>query len=727
MAEETARDTAPAQPYGVVGIMRVVIVAGAFIGLAALAYYAIQKRPGATGGPTATSATAPSTGSERPVTHTVSGPPSTPVLRRVMLSTGGVGYFEYEAQVTGNAQLLLPVRMDQVDDVLKSIVVFDDKGNTGFVQLASRAPLSDIFRGLPFGPGALESNAALVDALKGAEVSVRGDDSISGRIVSVVKEEVRLPDGDATTTHHRVGVMTSGGLKQFVLEQAASVSFTDPVLAKQIEQALASVAEHREGQGRTLKIRAMGEGTRTVTVAYVVEAPLWKSSYRVTTLGEGKAHMQGWAILENVTGNDWVDVELTVATGNQVTFRQALYATYYVPRPEVPLEVVGRILPRPDDGSVPVDAVAAAAPPPPPPAPPPMPAMERGRAQPGAGSGFADRDDAPGKPVAAVAAESSTQVTLTMPFTVTVMNGQSLAVPIVDREVPGELVSFYQPQTHARHPLNGLKIVNNTETGLPAGVLTFYRRSKDKETLYEGDAQLANMPLGESRLIAFALDQKVLIDREDKAEKRISKATLANGVFKASVVDQRTTVYTIKGAAKEDRRIIVEHPREPGWELITPDPKTAEMTDIAFRIPLDVKAGATIKQTVTTQWPREETQALVDLDLDLILAYASSEGLTPAQRGAFNRMAEMKRSIQALEAQLETETAARDRVFEEQERIRENIKAVPPGSDLQARYLRSMGQLEDQAETHKRNIDRLEQQIAAERQRLADYVAGLQL
>ena len=66
--------------------------------------------------------------------------------------------------------------MDQVDDVLKSIVVFDDKGNTGFVQLPSRAPLSDIFRGLPFGPAALESNAALIDALKGSEVSVRGPD-----------------------------------------------------------------------------------------------------------------------------------------------------------------------------------------------------------------------------------------------------------------------------------------------------------------------------------------------------------------------------------------------------------------------------------------------------------------------------------------------------------------------------------------------------------------------
>jgi septal ring factor EnvC (AmiA/AmiB activator) len=151
------------------------------------------------------------------------------------------------------------------------------------------------------------------------------------------------------------------------------------------------------------------------------------------------------------------------------------------------------------------------------------------------------------------------------------------------------------------------------------------------------------------------------------------------------------------------------------------------MTDTAFRIPFDAKAGATIKQTVTTQWPREEEQGLVDLPIDLVLAYASNEGLTPAQRAAFNRMADMKRSIEALDRQIENETEARDRVFEDQERIRENIKAVPAGSDLQSRYLRSMGQLEDQAESHNRNITRLQQQRAAEQQRLADYVAGLQL
>ena len=312
------------------GMVRATGIVIAMIGMAGLALYSLQSKSPSGGAGHGSAAT-------RPVTHTVSGTVGVPQLKRVMLSTGGVGYFEYEANVSGTQELQLPVRMDQVDDVLKSIVVFDDKGNTGFVQLPARAPLTDIFRGLPFGPAALESNAALLQALKGAEVSVRADASMTGRIASVTKESVKLPDNEGTTVQHRVGVMTPGGLKQFVLEDATSVTFNDPVLARQVEQALAAIAEHREGQSRTLKIRAVGDGTRRLTIAYVVEAPLWKPSYRVTTGKGGKAKLQGWAILENVTGNDWTDVDLTVASGNPVTFRQALYATYYVARPEVPV------------------------------------------------------------------------------------------------------------------------------------------------------------------------------------------------------------------------------------------------------------------------------------------------------------------------------------------------------------------------------------------------------
>src|SRR6266849_5549597 len=96
------------------------------------------------------------------------------VLKRVMLSSGGLGYFEYEATVEGDATLKLTVSLQQVDDVLKSLVVYDDKGGVGGLSLPGREPLAQAFKDLPFDESSLESPAALLGALKGAQISVGG-------------------------------------------------------------------------------------------------------------------------------------------------------------------------------------------------------------------------------------------------------------------------------------------------------------------------------------------------------------------------------------------------------------------------------------------------------------------------------------------------------------------------------------------------------------------------
>ena len=71
-------------------------------------------------------------------------------LKRVMLSSGGLGYFEYEATVDGDATLKLTVSLEQVDDVLKSLVVYDDKGGVGGLSLPGREPLKQAFKDMPF-------------------------------------------------------------------------------------------------------------------------------------------------------------------------------------------------------------------------------------------------------------------------------------------------------------------------------------------------------------------------------------------------------------------------------------------------------------------------------------------------------------------------------------------------------------------------------------------------
>src|SRR5438874_1602723 len=213
-------------------------------------------------------------------------------LKRVMLSSGGLGYFEYEATVDGDASLKLTVGLEQVDDVLKSLVVYDDKGGVGGLSLPGREPLKQAFKDLPFDESSLASPATLLATLKGAQVSVGGGRAIAGRIVSVEPETVTLNDGKATTRRTRVTLFTERGLQQFILEDAENLQFADASLRDKVGQALMAIQGNRAKEARTLELATRGQGKRTVRVAYIVEAPVWTASYRLT-LGDAAAPRSG--------------------------------------------------------------------------------------------------------------------------------------------------------------------------------------------------------------------------------------------------------------------------------------------------------------------------------------------------------------------------------------------------------------------------------------------------
>src|SRR5882672_1437124 len=360
-------------------------------------------------------------------------------LKRVMLSSGGLGYFEYEATVDGDATLRLTVSLQQVDDVLKSLVVYDDKGGVGGLSLPGREPLAQAFKDLPFDQDSLASPAALLATLKGAQVSVGGGRAIAGRIVSVEPESVTLNDGKATMRRTRVTLLTDRGLQQFILEDAENLQFADAALRDKVGQALMAIQTNRAKDARTLELSARGQGQRTVRVAYIVEVPVWKASYRLTLPADptaARSALQGWATVENLSGQDWKDIDLTLVSGRPVAFRQALYEAYYVKRPEVPIEVAGRLMPGVDRGGVEAERQKAAAPPPPPAPAPYRPQQERGvaaSAAPPPAAAAADQFEA---------TDAATQVVFKYPRAVSVDNGRTLSIPIIDRQVPAQRLAL---------------------------------------------------------------------------------------------------------------------------------------------------------------------------------------------------------------------------------------------------------------------------------------------
>ncbi len=670
-----------------------------------------------------------------------------------MLSTGGVGYFEYAAEIEGDAELTLAVRLDQVDDVLKSIVVYDDAGGVGQVRLPGREPLAQAFRDLPFPPEALESPAALLNSLQGAELRASGDTDLEGRILRARPETVSLPDGLGTTVHHRVSVITPTGIRQFILEQAETIAFLDPALQAQVDKALEAIARHRVQDSRSLTILAEGRGKRSVRVGYVIAVPLWKSSYRLNlapAAAVGPARLRGWAHVDNLSGQDWDGVELTLVSGNPVTFRQALYSAYFVDRPEVPVEVLGRVLPRLDRG-----VIASA---------------KRREAKPGGQtfeSGFrneqrqaldrargasseleetagfamqyADVAAAPeapppaGRPtnlatmIAAQAEEATTQVVFRVPQPITVANGQSLMVPVADRKVPGERLALYQPATHAFHPLAAVLLVNDSETGLPPGSLTLYEAGDSGAPAYVGDARLSVLPSGDERLVSYALDQKVRIDREHKGDQHVLKGRINKGILELTYSDEQTTLYRIKGPAQEPRRVLIEQPLQPGWEIIAPEPETVEQTEAHYRIRKDLEAGSETTVEVTLQRERLQIIQLVQLTAPQIIAYTKSGRLDPDLRKAIAKLGDLRHTIDGHQRRLDQLNQSRAGIFEEQKRIRDNLSRIPSNSDLHRRYLKKLSQQEDALEHLDRDTIAAQAQFDAAQDALTDYIAGLEM
>lgn len=650
------------------------------------------------------------------------------VLKRVMLSSGGLGYFEYEASVEGDARLRLTVPLEQVDDVLKSIVVYDDKGGIGGLSLAGREPLAQLFKDLPFDQDALSSPADLLSSLKGAQITVGGARAISGRIVSVQEETATLPDGKGTIKRTRVTLMTGSGLQQFILEDAENLQFADSSLREKVGQALAAIESNRAKDARTLELATRGQGQRTVRVAYIVEVPVWKASYRLTLPADaaaGRAALQGWAVVENLSGQDWKDIDLTLVSGRPVAFRQALYEAYYVTRPEVPIEVAGRLVPGVDRGGVDAANRLKAAPPPPPPAPAPAyrPQQERAAAPaiaaappPGA-AGAADRFEA---------TDAATQVVFRFSRPVSVGNGRTLSLPIIDRDAPAQRLALYQPETASRNPLAALRLTNDGDSGLPAGLITIYERDKAGYVAYVGDARLSGFPVGETRLLAYALDEKIVVEREVGQTDRIASGTIVQGALRLSRVLRQTTTYRVRGPAKEPRQLVVVQRRLPGWTLVKPEPKDVELSEGNYRIPFQLPGG---DQTQMFEVVQEQTQQqelrLVDSAADQIRVYAQAREFDARTREALNRVLQLQGAVAEAQRKVTQAEADRQQIVQEQARLRDNLARVPANSDLQRRYLATLDRQETDLEAIAKRRAEAEKAVEAAREALRSYVAQL--
>ena len=276
-----------------------------------------------------------------PQTGTISSSTQSLPIRRVILYSNGVAYIERRGTVSGHAEISLSFKQSQVDDVLKSMVVLDlGQGRIGAVSYNSSAPPSARMADIPFSieAGTNGNNgglAGVLSQLQGARIIVTtANRSATGSILTI---EERNSQTDANKPPSRALVIASEGgeLMSFDLTDVRSVKLVDEGTRRDVTEFANASASARRRDAKTIVVTSDGAGTREMMVSYTIAAPIWKTTYRVVLDSTGKPFFQGWAIVDNVSEEDWNNISLSLVSGSPVSFIQHIQKPFYRYRPVV--------------------------------------------------------------------------------------------------------------------------------------------------------------------------------------------------------------------------------------------------------------------------------------------------------------------------------------------------------------------------------------------------------
>lgn len=621
----------------------------------------------------------------------------------VLLSSGGLAEIVREVDLKeGDHGFALEIPADQADDVLKSLVIGDPAGAIASVTIDGANAAAEAFKRLPLKRDDLASTATIAAAMIGyaATIDDGAGHTASGVILGVGKVP-RATEGQPIELPAVTLQRGDGSFAEVLLGPGAAITFSDAGVQQRIVAAMAAVREAADASFRTLRIKTTAGGKRTVRLSYVVAAPVWKAAYRIVPAEGGKYRVQGWAVLENGSGDDWQGVRLTLSSSNPVALRQRLIDMYWRERREVPLLLPGgSIEPLVDGasagGAYEADAMKDEA-------GMPLSAMVM-RAQ------AAPAPVAPSRGPEAVSVEGDVGITFTLPQPVTLKAGATLTVPIIDADLDADLVSLWRDGSGAA-PQAAIFLSNATGNSLPPGIFTVYG-----EGGYLGDAQVAGIPPGEKRFAAFAADPKTRVTSERDHTETVVGLSARDGVLTVKRSLAWTTVYHLTAPKDAERTVMVDQLHITGAEISTDGEVVSDEPD-RLRVRQKVAAGQTRDLKVTETRTAADTVQLTDSDADTLLFYASTRGIDAAVAEKLKAIAAIKTRVADAERAMARAGEVVTRQSGEQERLRANLQALPETSDGAKSYIAKLARSETAIEDAE--AARSEAQERADRERTA--------
>jgi len=306
---------------------------------------------------------------------------------------------------------------------------------------------------------------------------------------------------------------------------------------------------------------------------------------------------------------------------------------------------------------------------------------------------------------------------------VTIRTNQSALVPILQARLDAEKVSVWNPSQST--VLRALWVDNTSALTLDGGSFNVLEGDA-----FAGEGLMDPIKPGEKRLLSYAADLGVLVDAKQKAEnQRVTRVFIAHGLMTQSTQERQENTYTIHNRDASQRTVVIEHPARPGWKL-TDDAKPAESSASFHRFRLTVEPKKTETLLVKEFRPIANSYQLSNVTDDQIKFFLAQKMINPEIEQALRKVIAQKNGIAALDAEVASRKSKISGISEDQQRVRENMKALKGSVEekaLVARYVRELNEQEDHVQSLHREMADLQQKRDAVQKTLNDMIEGLQM
>jgi hypothetical protein len=633
-------------------------------------------------------------------------------VRTVVLYKHGVGYFQRAGTLGPGESARLDFKASEMNDVLKSLTINDRGGKVTGLRYDSSIPLDKKLSEFPFEISNGAPLSAVIDQLKGARIEMEfGTQKVAGAIVSA---RLIAGDKDHPEREQLTLLMDTGELRNVDLAAATSIRFPDAKLQLQFKDYLAALTGARSQDKRSVYIDSTDSKSRDVQADYIMPMPAWKSSYRLLFADTGQPTLEGWAIVDNTTGEDWTNVHLSLVSGKPISFISQLYAPKYIQRQGAELPEDQAVAPTVYTGAV----AALMAPPPPPPAA--KPRAQAGAAGviggvPGAINGRAADNllnlaEASSITPPGAATEIADLFEYSIATPVTVRKDESAMMPFLQQKVSARKLIIYSDSSKP-NPFSAAEITNNTGKTLDGGPITVFDAGA-----YAGEALVETFKNADKRFINYGVDLGTRIATNlDSRNDAVRELHAHNGllVTRAAQVQKRT--YSVRNVDAREKTLVIEHPVRSGYNLID-TAKPAETARNVYRFEIKLPANGGLDFPVTEEHVYDTQISVSSLNPDGLLTYIRNKAISDNARRQLQQIADVKTKIADTDAEKTSLTNQINTLTRDEERNRQNItslSAVSGQQQIVQDYARKLADQETQiAKLHDREAA-LDQQRAA--------------